>query len=98
MRPRGLDPRFVCPARRCPVAPRLPEPSDSHHRDLCCRARFRYTHRWQVGDVLMWDHLGTWHNAVADYTADEPRLMKRCQVLADKVFDPAFTSGVLAAA
>jgi len=24
--------------------------------------------------------------------------MKRCQVLADKVFDPVFTSGVLAAA
>ena len=60
--------------------------------------RFRYTHRWQVGDVLMWDHLGTWHNAVADYRADEPRLIKRCQVLADRVFDPAFTKRVLAAA
>lgn len=66
--------------------------------DHVLQPRFRYTHRWQVGDVLMWDHLGTWHNAVADYTADEPRLMKRCQVLADKVFDPTFTSGVLAAA
>jgi taurine dioxygenase len=51
-----------------------------------------------VGDVLMWEHRGTWHNAVADYAAHEPRLMKRCQVLADKVFDPAFTSGVLSAA
>jgi len=60
--------------------------------------RYRYAHHWQVGDVLMWDHLGTWHNAVADYRADEPRLMKRCQVLADKVFDPAFTARVLAAA
>lgn len=60
--------------------------------------RFRYTHHWQVGDVLMWDHLGTWHNAVADYRADEPRLIKRCQVLADKVFDPAFTARILAAA
>jgi len=66
--------------------------------DHVLQPRFRYTHRWQVGDVLMWDHLGTWHNAVADYEADEPRLMKRCQVLADKVFDPTFTSGVLAAA
>ena len=46
----------------------------------------------------MWDHIGTWHNAVADYRADEPRLMKRCQVLADKVFDPAFTARALAAA
>jgi hypothetical protein len=32
------------------------------------------------------------------YAAHEPRLMKRCQVLADKVFDPVFTSGVLSAA
>jgi taurine dioxygenase len=60
--------------------------------------RFRYDHRWSVGDVLMWDHLGTWHNAVADYRADEPRLMKRCQVLADKVFDPDFTREALAVA
>mgnify|MGYP006272199499 CR=1 FL=1 len=60
--------------------------------------RFRYDHRWSVGDVLMWDHLGTWHNAVADYRADEPRLMKRCQVLADKVFDPDFTRQALKAA
>lgn len=60
--------------------------------------KFRYEHRWKVGDVLMWDHLGTWHNAVADYRADEPRLMKRCQVLADKVFDPDFTRQALAAA
>ena len=66
--------------------------------DHVLQPQFRYTHRWQVCDVLMWDHLGTWHNAVADYAAHEPRLMKRCQVLADKVFDPAFTSGVLSAA
>ena len=52
--------------------------------------RFVYRHPWRTGDVLMWDHIGTWHNAVADYRADEPRLMKRCQVLADRIFDPAF--------
>lgn len=52
--------------------------------------KYRYTHHWTVGDVLMWDHLGTWHCAVADYQPDELRLMKRCQVLADKVFDPGF--------
>lgn len=52
--------------------------------------RYRYAHHWSVGDVLVWDHLGTWHQAVGDYTAEEHRLMKRCQVLADKVFEPAF--------
>ena len=52
--------------------------------------KYRYTHHWTVGDVLIWDHLGTWHCAVADYQPDELRLMKRCQVLADKVFEPGF--------
>ncbi len=40
----------------------------------------------QVGDVLMWDNLRTIHNAVADYSADEPRLIKRCQVMATRFF------------
>ena len=52
--------------------------------------RYRHVHHWTVGDVLVWDHLGTWHCALADYRPDEYRLMKRCQVMADKVFDPEF--------
>jgi taurine dioxygenase len=56
--------------------------------------RYRYLHEWKVGDVLVWDHLRTWHCAVADYTAEEPRLMKRCQVLADRVFEPGFVAAV----
>ena len=52
--------------------------------------KFQYTHRWTEGDVLAWDHIGTLHNAIADYGPDEHRLMKRCQVMADRIFDPAF--------
>ena len=48
--------------------------------------KYRYRHRWSEGDVLMWDNLGTIHNAVADYRPDEPRLIKRCQVMADLFF------------
>jgi len=59
--------------------------------------RYRYAHQWTVGDVLLWDHIGTWHYAVPDYRADEPRLMKRCQVLADRIFDAEFRRAVLAA-
>ena len=59
------------------------------------KPEYRYEHHWTVGDVLMWDHLGTWHNAVADYGPDEPRLMQRCQVMADRVFDPRFLSDAL---
>ncbi len=51
--------------------------------------KFQYTHRWTEGDVLVWDHVGTLHSAIADYGPDEHRLMKRCQVMADRIFDPA---------
>jgi taurine dioxygenase len=57
--------------------------------------KYQYTHRWMEGDVLVWDHIGTLHNAIADYRPDEHRLMKRCQVMADRVFDPAFLRSAL---
>jgi taurine dioxygenase len=59
--------------------------------------QYRYTHHWRVDDVLIWDHLGTWHCALADYAPGEYRLMKRCQVMADKVFDAAYMKVTLAA-
>jgi len=43
-----------------------------------------HAHQWAEGDVLMWDNVGTVHNAVADYRADEPRYMRRLQVMATK--------------
>jgi taurine dioxygenase len=52
--------------------------------------KFRYTQVWTENDVLLWDHLGTIHRAIADYRPDEIRLIRRCQVMATKVFDPAF--------
>jgi taurine dioxygenase len=57
--------------------------------------RYRYVHHWSVGDVLVWDHIGTWHYAVPDYAPDEHRLMKRCQVLANRIFDPEFVRRAL---
>jgi taurine dioxygenase len=59
--------------------------------------KYQYTHRWTEGDVLVWDHIGTLHNAIADYRPDEHRLMKRCQVMADRIFDPAFLREALSA-
>jgi taurine dioxygenase len=52
--------------------------------------RFRYTNVWTENDLLLWDHLGTIHRAIADYGPDEIRLIRRCQVMATKVFDPEF--------
>ena len=48
--------------------------------------RYVYAHHWTRHDVLAWDNLWTMHNAVADYTPAEHRLMRRCQVMADEVF------------
>src|SRR5262249_42970316 len=50
------------------------------------KPEFRYVSHWQAGDVLMWEDFGTIHNAVADYGPDEHRLIKRCQVMADRYF------------
>jgi taurine dioxygenase len=54
------------------------------------QTKFRYTHVWSENDLLLWDHFGTIHRAIADYRPDEIRLIHRCQVMATKVFDPAF--------
>lgn len=62
------------------------------------KPQFRFVHTWSEGDVLMWDHIRTIHMAVADYGPDEQRLMLRCQVMADRVFDPAFMAPVRASA
>jgi taurine dioxygenase len=59
--------------------------------------KYQIAHEWTENDVLMWEHLGTLHNAVPDYTADEPRVIMRCQVMADRIFDPAFLRETLAA-
>lgn len=53
------------------------------------KPEYRYRHRWTEGDVLMWDNIGTIHNAIADYAPHQHRYMRRCQVMADRVFaDP----------
>jgi taurine dioxygenase len=51
------------------------------------RPEFRYANQWDVHDVLMWDNMGTIHNAVADYHTHEHRYIQRCQVAATHFFD-----------
>jgi alpha-ketoglutarate-dependent taurine dioxygenase len=46
--------------------------------------KYFYAHQWAQGDVLMWDNIGTVHNAAADYAPHEPRYMRRLQVMATK--------------
>lgn len=49
------------------------------HRHLI-DPRFQYRHRWQAGDVLMWDNCTCQHLAVRDYGEEQHRLMHRVTV------------------
>jgi taurine dioxygenase len=60
--------------------------------------KYLHAHHWTEGDVLIWDHIGTLHNAIPDYRPDEPRMMLRCQVMAQQVFNPDFQQRWLKAA
>jgi taurine dioxygenase len=51
--------------------------------ELCAhiiRPEYRYVHKWQVGDLLMWDNCAVQHCAVADYAPPLRRLMHRTTV------------------
>ena len=43
-----------------------------------------YRHRWQAGDVLMWDNRSAMHYAVLDYDETMPRLMHRTTAKGDR--------------
>lgn len=64
------------------------------------RPEFRYANQWEENDLLMWDNMGTIHNAVPDYLPHEHRYIKRCQVAATRFFhaDGTRRSQVAAAA
>jgi taurine dioxygenase len=48
------------------------------------QARFEYRHQWRVGDTLMWDNCASIHLATGGYSADQPRVMIRTQILGDE--------------
>ena len=77
----------------------LPEPESDEILEFLfahqLQEKYRWVHRWSEGDVLLWDDIGTLHNAHADYGPDEHRLIKRCQVMADRIFDPDFVRAAL---
>jgi taurine dioxygenase len=47
----------------------------------CVRPEFLYRHKWQVGDLLMWDNATAMHLAICDYALPERRLMHRTTVM-----------------
>jgi taurine dioxygenase len=47
----------------------------------CVRPEFLYRHKWQIGDLLMWDNTSSMHLAICDYALPEQRLMHRTTVI-----------------
>jgi len=45
------------------------------------RPEFQYRHKWEVGDLLMWDNATSMHLAICDYQLPERRLMYRTTVI-----------------
>ena len=68
----------------------LPEKESAEMLEFLFRhqlqAKYIYTSQWEERDVLVWEDVGTIHNAVADYGPEEHRLVKRCQVMANRYF------------
>ncbi len=58
--------------------------------DWATQPQFVYRHRWQLGDIVMWDNTGTMHKA-EPYGEESGRLLHRTTVLGDEPFDPERT-------
>ena len=50
------------------------------------REELVHTHRWQVGDLLLWDNCASQHFAVGDYALPQRRLMHRTTVGGNATF------------
>jgi taurine dioxygenase len=56
-------------------------PLINEHAKLITQEPFRYRHKWQVGDILMWDNCAVQHLATFDYQwPEERRLIWRITV------------------
>ena len=47
--------------------------------------RFRYTHRWSVGDIVYWDNQAVLHARTA-FPAEQRRVLKRISIAGSRPF------------
>jgi taurine dioxygenase len=47
---------------------------------ICTTEDMIYRHRWEAGDLLLWDNCSTQHYAVGDYALPQRRLMHRATI------------------
>ena len=50
----------------------------------CDQLRFRYSHRWQPGDVLIWDNRSALHQATFDFDQSQRRYLHRIMLRGDR--------------
>lgn len=54
-------------------------------RDYATQPQFTYRHKWQVGDMVIWDNTGTMHKATP-YPLDSGRMMHRTKIEGEESF------------
>ena len=50
----------------------------------CDQPRFRYSHRWRPGDVLIWDNRSALHQATFDFDPSQRRYLHRIMLRGDR--------------
>jgi alpha-ketoglutarate-dependent taurine dioxygenase len=53
--------------------------------EWCTQPRFRYTHEWQQGDLVVWDNTGMLHRALP-YDVSSQRTLHRTTVRGEEAF------------
>ena len=85
----GADDRMVY--RRPGKALRLRERLLADLVDFACRPPRTYAHRWQPGDVVIWDNRCVLHRA-RPYDYGEPRVMRHTRVAGEPASELAATA------
>ena len=55
----------------------------NHLYEHATQSKYEYLHRWQVGDLVIWDNRSVMHQANADYDPEEYRYLYRLMVTGD---------------
>jgi taurine dioxygenase len=74
---------FINEAHTSHIAALPREEAEALLAELCAhivQPEFQYVHRWQAGDLLMWDNAAVQHKATFDYDLPLRRLMHRTTV------------------
>jgi alpha-ketoglutarate-dependent 2,4-dichlorophenoxyacetate dioxygenase len=50
--------------------------------EMATQREFTYSHKWSVGDLVMWDNRATMHRA-RPFPANEPRDVRRTTLMGD---------------